>query len=872
MIDGVGRRVVRILACAVVLAGAASLYQAAAPAPTAAVQSDLSYTSNSTWTADPVAARVHVQAYVTVTSDTVDSPDRQYFYDRIQLTLPASSTGYTARSAVGNPLPLTVESVNDSGVTVYVYLGQRLYSGQTTSFGLYFDLVDKGGSTDRDLRIGYNLMSFPVSAFGSPGTPGSSVTVVFPAGFTVQEEFGGLTRSVFGSGEVVFSSGPLDNSADLNAWFTAVQPVPASDFRTRAVTIGPLRVTLRYWVDDPGWADQVERVMRAGYPVLAQMIGLGDPIKTTVTVEEASTQETVGFSGAYDQDTGGIQVSYFADPFVILHEVAHMWFNDDLVSERWIQEGFASYYADQAVAALGYTNHAPVLTDRLMGSAVPLNDWSLAGEPNSVTDAYLYAATLDVARQIAAEAGQDGLRKIWQAARAGQAAYQPARGAPDEILARRAPDWRRFLDLLEQTTGRSFEVIWQKWVTNASQVSLLQQRATVLSEYSSVERAASTWNLPAEIRRALDDWQFGEASSLISQARGILADRDQIAVEAVTQGTTPPPGLRIAFEESGIAAASSEAAQELAVLGDISSADQARTANGGAARDLGLIGADPQADLTAARRAFAAGDLSGAAQLAVRARNAWQSANSAGQIRIAGSLSLLLGGLLLVGLFVWTRGSRLRVAAAEAGAGASGEARTAAAGGPRGAAGGELRGAVRGARAARAAPASRAGSGTVVAAAEASPPGEPEGSTGEAIAGGAVPADDPPDVDWSDASSESAYELLQRGHALLRDHHNAQAAVVLERAERLEPSKGSILEALGRAYFNSGQHQRAAETFEALLEVDPSAHYGHFALGLSLARLGRPQEARTHLRLAAALNPASETYRRALDRMEATIG
>ena len=79
------------------------------------------------------------------------------------------------------------------------------------------------------------------------------------------------------------------------------------------------------------------------------------------------------------------------------------------------------------------------------------------------------------------------------------------------------------------------------------------------------------------------------------------------------------------------------------------------------------------------------------------------------------------------------------------------------------------------------------------------------------------------------------------------ERHNAQAAVVLERAARLERARASILEALGRAYFNSGQHARAAETFEALLEVDPSADYGHFGLGLSLARLGRTREAQTHL-------------------------
>jgi Flp pilus assembly protein TadD len=103
----------------------------------------------------------------------------------------------------------------------------------------------------------------------------------------------------------------------------------------------------------------------------------------------------------------------------------------------------------------------------------------------------------------------------------------------------------------------------------------------------------------------------------------------------------------------------------------------------------------------------------------------------------------------------------------------------------------------------------------------------------------------------------------------MRRRHHAQAAVVLERAARLEPGRGSILEALGRAYFNSAQTERARETFEALLDVDPSSHYGHFALGQSLKRLGRQAEARTHLRLATALEPRSALYRSALARLPA---
>ena len=117
------------------------------------------------------------------------------------------------------------------------------------------------------------------------------------------------------------------------------------------------------------------------------------------------------------------------------------------------------------------------------------------------------------------------------------------------------------------------------------------------------------------------------------------------------------------------------------------------------------------------------------------------------------------------------------------------------------------------------------------------------------------------------AERDSAYGLLQRGQALLKRRHHAQAAVVLERASRLEPGKGSIVEALGRAYYNSGQHEGAIAAFEELLEIDPSAAYGHYGLGQSLKQVGRRDEARTHLRLAVALAPDSALYRAALARL-----
>ena len=114
---------------------------------------------------------------------------------------------------------------------------------------------------------------------------------------------------------------------------------------------------------------------------------------------------------------------------------------------------------------------------------------------------------------------------------------------------------------------------------------------------------------------------------------------------------------------------------------------------------------------------------------------------------------------------------------------------------------------------------------------------------------------------------EGAYELFRRGSRLLAEHHPGAAAVVLERCLALEPGKASILEALGRAYFNQGAHAAAAARFQSIVDEHPLEHYAHFGLGLCSARLGDARRAERHLRMAVFLRPDNEDYQRALDRL-----
>ena len=114
---------------------------------------------------------------------------------------------------------------------------------------------------------------------------------------------------------------------------------------------------------------------------------------------------------------------------------------------------------------------------------------------------------------------------------------------------------------------------------------------------------------------------------------------------------------------------------------------------------------------------------------------------------------------------------------------------------------------------------------------------------------------------------EGAYELFRRGSRLLAEHHPGAAAVLLERCLALEPGKASILEALGRAYFNQGAHAAAADRFQSIVDDHPLEHYAHFGLGLCSARLGDARRAERHLRMAVFLRPDNEDYQRALDRL-----
>jgi len=114
------------------------------------------------------------------------------------------------------------------------------------------------------------------------------------------------------------------------------------------------------------------------------------------------------------------------------------------------------------------------------------------------------------------------------------------------------------------------------------------------------------------------------------------------------------------------------------------------------------------------------------------------------------------------------------------------------------------------------------------------------------------------------------YDWYQRGLALLAEGNTDAAATLLQRVRRSEPSP-AVLEALGRALFESRRYDEAIEVLSELAERTPDEDYAHYALGLALWRKQAFPAARDHLAMAFVMRPNRSEYGQALSQVKATL-
>jgi hypothetical protein len=690
-----GRRP-RVVAFTLLAALAASLLPALA-SPARAAAPNLTITSDTRYVVDPAKGRVHVTAALTAVNHLRDTKTRQFYFDHAFLAVQPRTTGYNIASSTGSPR-VSVSTRTKDHTLLRIDFGKRLGAGATRTLTLTFDIVDKGGSPTRETRIGTSLVSFAAWAFATSSTPGGSVSVVWPAGFNIEVDPAALGEpKTDASGSIVYSSGRLAEPLAFFAYFVADKPNAYVE-TVLPVEIGgrPLEIAIRSWPDDPAWAKRIRGVLAEGLPALSAAIGLPWLDDQRLVVAEAISRSSGGYSGRYDPETGRIEIAYYADSLVVLHEAAHAWFDGRLLADRWANEGFATWYAGRAAGGLGMKVPPITLTAENQKHRIPLNAWGPVGIGDVGVEDFGYAASAELARQIAQRAGPTGLESVWESANQGIGAYQPVGLAPESAggapgggaaapgagsdtrpveAGAPAPDWRGLLDLLEDRTGRDYGDLWRAWVIRPAEGKLLDDREAARRRYDQVVRRAADWQLPPLVRQAMRAWQFDQAMELLVAADRVLDGRDAVSDAASAAGLPVPRALQAAFEGNGsFAAAATEADAELQTIARYEQATAARPIAPDLMQQIGLWGTTPAIDLAAAADAFAAGDLQASVDASLRAQLAWDSAQELGRNRAITILAAMLAALIAIAIIVgrirsarrrWHRRSAARAYARE---------------------------------------------------------------------------------------------------------------------------------------------------------------------------------------------------------------
>ncbi|MGK2849906.1 MAG: hypothetical protein ACSLFN_03210 [Candidatus Limnocylindrales bacterium] len=632
------------------------------PTVVRAARPDLTMTSTARYDVQPDRQRIRVTLDLTLTNHLKDTKTTAYYFDYALFDVMAGTSGFKATGDGANP---TVRVVKRADRYTRLRLTfPRLRSGKSATYRLVFNLNDPGGAATRDLRVGDSLVSFPVWAFATDSTPGSEVTVVFPAGYEVEVEAGEIASpTTDADGRTVFRTGSLEAPLDFFAYLVADRPGSYVE-----QTINPMvgatsaPIVVRSWPDDAPWGKRVADLLGRGLPRLGERIGVPWPHEDPLVVQEAVSRSTGGYAGLFVPRSGTVEIAYYAADFVVLHEAAHSWFNGSLLADRWANEAFASYYATEVAADLKVKGGPEELTDELLAARIPLNAWGPVGTEDVAQEDYAYAASLALARLIAERAGDEALANVWSAAAERVGAYQPTAGEPELVTA--PPDWRGLLDLLESgSAGPSYVDLWRDWVARPTDLPLLDARAVARQRLAAVESATDGWRLPRPIRDAMRAWRFEDATALIDGAEASLAARADVEAAAAKAGVIAPDTLRTAFEDDdGFDDALAEAEAELGAIKDYARAAAARPAEVTPFLSLGLWGETPEVDLKTASAALARGDLEVAVAAAGDAELVWTTAESIGHGRAVSLGLLALATLLAVALIIgsWRRRHRRR--------------------------------------------------------------------------------------------------------------------------------------------------------------------------------------------------------------------
>ncbi len=615
-----------------ILAGAGLLV---APSPGWAAD-DYEMVTVADYQVDPDNGVITVGLDITFTNTRPDAANAESVFTVIEFAVQAGASD----PAAADPTGVLTPTIGDrSGIAVAsVPLREPIASGESIQIAFSYRLVD---GADPAIRVRSGIVAFPVWGFGTS----SSVTVELPSDFAVRTS--GDTMTATPDGDILrLTSGPI---ADPAHWLVNLAAErPGEDLVTISATVplagSTVELRVRSWPDDPAWADRILALATDALPALEEVVGLPYPGGGTVTLVESAA------SGEPTVTADELEIGFNASDFVVVHQLAHLWYGATLLADRWLREGLASHaaslVADGADIILPYDPVSEAA--RLAADAIPLTEWSPGLDP---ADGWAYAASWAAISDVAAEIGEPGLQEVMRAVGDGLSGYTSVSGNP-AMRPGLAADTRQFVDLAEPLGTRVFDsadlltIFGPSAGPELSARESSRQRALVLAD------DAGELGLPDPVVVALTAWDFAAADTAMAEAASWLEARDALVVDITAAGLTVPDRLTAGFREfGGGQAAQAEIAAEAAVVDAHVAASERVAEPRSFLEEVGLLGIEPlEQTLDRAAGAFATGDLRTAADLSTGVVQSLDGAWLAGLMRVVaaavGAAALLAAGIV----------------------------------------------------------------------------------------------------------------------------------------------------------------------------------------------------------------------------------
>ena len=589
---------------------------------------------------------IGVNVAITFTNTYPAGAGQVSVYNEIKVGIHDHAMAVAAQDSAG---ALTVSAAVANGVNVAtITLRSGVQYGQTANVTLSYELHD---GDDPTIRIGPHLVSFPAWGFGTQ----SRVTVTLPSDFEVRVSGDAMAVTVQGD-DTVLDSGAI---ADPTHWLARVGATRQPTYTTmqQAVPLagGTADVQVRHWADDPEWGAATMDVLVEALPQLEATFGLPYPVQRPLVVTESIT----GGDPGQPQANGELAVGFAEPPFTLLHQVSHVWANEELTADRWIAEGLSSWaaatVAGEMEIALPYDPAA--VSANLSAQAFPLAEWS-ADRRSSEAESWAYAESWKLTNESVASLGADAFRTVLARMAAGLDGYEPLTTDPaDATSGPRPVASRQYLDHLDAVTDQPVVEALAGPVLGATAEAELAARAAARTSYDELLVRAGDWGDPDPVRADMVAWQFEPAQTEITSAIEWLGERDVLLSEITDAGLTAPDRLEDAYQDQGGGdPAVAEIEAERVVVRAYVAVSEEVAAGVTPIQQVGLLfSASPDERLAQAATAFAAGDLRSAADTLAGLHEDLARATAAGVLRIVGLIVAIAAAGILVAVAVRRR-------------------------------------------------------------------------------------------------------------------------------------------------------------------------------------------------------------------------